>query len=390
MAIHHEDRHLTILLSGGGTGGHITPLLAVADEIKRLQPDSVVVSVGDRGSNFSHLTESHPAIDRSTSVYAGKFRRYHGESFLKQLIDIRTLLFNIRDLFYFLIGTIQSVFLVKRINPDVVFLKGGFVGVPIGLAAALWRVPIVTHDSDALPGLANRIVGRWAQYHATGMPAEYYKYAPTKTRHVGVLVGQQYSLVTAEEQIRLRQEIELPEQGRLLFVTGGSLGSQRVNDIVLSSAEKLLNKYNDLTIVHQVGKGNGNLYGSFTHDRLKVLEFVDGMYRYSGAADAIVTRAGANTIAEFGIQSKACIVIPSPFLTGGHQLKNAEYLRAAHAALVVDEVAASANPELLEKAVVSILDSPELNQQLASNIHSISLPDASHKLAQLLIEAASK
>lgn len=389
MAIHQGDKPLTILLSGGGTGGHITPLLAVADELRRLDPQAKIISVGDRGSSFGHLTESHPAINESRSVYAGKFRRYHGESFLRQILDVKTLFFNIRDLFYFLIGTLQSIVLLKKINPDVVFLKGGFVGVPVGLAAALWRMPIVTHDSDALPGLANRIVGRWAKYHATGMPVEFYKYDPSKTRHVGVLVGQQYAVVSKIEQTRMRQEIELPERGRLLFITGGSLGSQRINMMMVSIAEKLLTNYDDLSIVHQVGKGNSDTYGTFTHDRLKVLEFLDGMYRYSGAADVIVTRAGANTIAEFGVQSKACIIIPSPFLAGGHQLKNAEYLRSADAAVIVDEASATANPELLLKAITSLLDNPLAAQKFATNLHDITLPDASHKLAQLLLEAAS-
>lgn len=388
MATQRGDKQLRILLTGGGTGGHITPLLAVADELKHLSSDCYVMSIGDKGSAFGHLTDSHTAIDESRSIFAGKFRRYHGESWFKRLFDIRTNLLNLRDFFYVIIGCLQSLVLVKRLKPDVVFLKGGFVGVPVGLAAAFWHIPIITHDSDALPGLANRIAGRWAAYHATALPREFYNYNPDKVRHVGVLVGQQYKFVSEAEQGSLRTEIGLPEQGSLLFVTGGSLGSQRINQAVSSVAGQLLDAYADLTIIHQVGKGNRGVYGSFSHERLKVMEFVDGMYRYSGAADVIVTRAGANTLAEFGIQSKACVVIPSSFLAGGHQLKNGEYLAAAEAAVVLDENQLPDKPAMLADAVGDLLNNPEKAQVLARNLHNLTVPDASRRLAELLVETA--
>jgi UDP-N-acetylglucosamine--N-acetylmuramyl-(pentapeptide) pyrophosphoryl-undecaprenol N-acetylglucosamine transferase len=186
---------MKIVLTGGGTGGHITPILALAHELKRLNPDAYITYIGEQGGKFAELTAGNPDIDEIRAVYAGKFRRYHGESWLQRLFDFKTNLFNLRDLFYFAIGTLQALIVIKRLKPDVVFLKGGFVGVPIGLATAFWRVPFVTHDSDALPGLANRLVARWARYHATGMPAEYYPYPRKSVRHVGVLVSDRHKHV---------------------------------------------------------------------------------------------------------------------------------------------------------------------------------------------------
>lgn len=382
------DKPLRIVLTGGGSGGHITPLLAVADEIRQIRPDTHVISIGDRGSAFGHLTDSHGAIDETRTIFAGKFRRYHGESLLTRLLDAKTNLLNLRDILFILLGSVQAVFLLRHLKPDVVFLKGGFVGVPVGLAAALWRIPIVTHDSDALPGLANRIVSRWATIHATGLPKEYYKYNQDKVRQVGVLVGKQYAFISEEEQGRLRKEIGVPGSGKVLFVTGGSLGSQRINAVMSQIVQKLFETDDDLYIIHQVGKGNGNAHGSFTHPRLQVLEFLDGMYRYSGAADVIVTRAGANTLAEFGVQGKACIVIPSPFLAGGHQLKNAEYLQNAEAALVLDETSLTANPDLLTEAINALLEDTEKANSLAQNLHQITRDDAALHLAHLLIEVS--
>lgn len=376
------------VLSGGGSGGHIRPLLAVADELKLAEPDCVVVSIGDRGSAFAHLTESHPSIDYTKAVFAGKFRRYHGESWLRRITDFRTILLNVRDVFYVIFGVLQSVVLIGRLRPNLVFLKGGFVGVPVGLAAALWRVPIVTHDSDTIPGLANRIIGRWARIHATGMPAEFYSYDKAKVRHVGVLVSRDYVPVTDHVLAHSRQQIGVPEQGSVLLITGGSLGSQRINTACGQIVPELLTAYPDLTVIHQVGRGNAHTYGDFTHDRLQVHEFLNPFHHYSAAADVIVTRAGANNIAEFGIQHKACVVIPSPFLAGGHQLKNGEYLQAQQAAIVVDEAVMLHDLTVLKAAIADLLDDQHRRQELGDALGRLATPDAAEKLAGLLIETA--
>ena len=388
MAIHHDAKPLKILLSGGGSGGHITPLLAIADELKHLKPDTVIVSVGERGSKFAHLTKQHESIDHTRSIFAGKFRRYHKESFVKRVLDFHTIFLNIRDAFLVVIGIVQSIVLVKKEKPDLVFLKGGFVGVPIGIAARLWNVPIVTHDSDAMPGLANRIVGRWARVHATGMPASFYAYPEEKVAHVGVLVSKYYGHVGIAEKAAFRQDLGIPDTNKMLFVTGGSLGAQRINTAVIAIVDRILTTYPDVSIVHQVGRGNIPAYKAYTHPRLTVLEFLDGMHRYSGSADVIVTRAGANTIAEFGVQGKACIVIPSPQLAGGHQLKNGDYLTQMHAAKVIDEAAMVQNPELLLAAIHSLLTNDSEREQLARTLHEITISDATHKLAVVLLDVA--
>lgn len=376
------------LLTGGGSGGHITPLLAVADELHVRNPSAEIVTVGERGSKFAHLTENRTSITRSHSIFAGKFRRYHDDSLWQKLIDFRTNLLNVRDVLYFAVGFMQSLILIRKVRPDVVFLKGGFVGVPIGLAAAFWRVPIVTHDSDALPGLANRLVSRWVSIHATGMPPEYYRYSKQKMRHVGVLVGKDYKPVTDALKAEYRDDLALPRGAHVLFVTGGSLGSQRINRAVRERVDALLTDDKDLHIIHQVGRGNTADYSGFTHPRLRVLEFLDGMHRYSGAADVIVTRAGANTIAEFGVQKKACIVVPSPFLSGGHQLKNGKILEDTHAAIVVDEVSMVKDATVLHEAITALFNDTAQARALAKELHSLAVTGAVGKLCDILMEIA--
>lgn len=376
-----------ILLTGGGTGGHISPLLAVAHELKKADPDCYVIYAGERNGRFAHMTDGNTDIDKIVTIFAGKFRRYHGESWLRRLLDLKTIALNIRDALYIVIGIIQSIFLVKKLRPDMILLKGGFVGVPIGIASALWHKSFVTHDSDAMPGLANRLVARWATYHATGMPAEFYSYPPESMRYVGVLTTADYKPVGDQLQAQYKKELSLPGKSRVLMVTGGSNGARRLNEGMRQVVPKLLEDYADLFVIHQVGKGQAGAYGDFKHERLEVLEFLQPLHRYSGAADVIVTRAGANALAEFGVQGKACVVVPNPLLTGGHQLKNAENLVKHDAVLVVDETEFKRDTAALEAAIRSLLQDSERRRKLGAKLQEISVPDASRKLALLLLEA---
>lgn len=155
---------MRILVTGGGSGGHITPILAVVHELRQLSPKAEIIYVGQTGDDLLDVPAHDPNIASVVAIRAGKFRRYHGEGW-KQLFDVVTLCKNLRDAVWVLIGLWQSFWLLGRLRPDVIFVKGGFVGVPVGLAAALRGIPYVTHDSDALPGLANRIIARWAKVH---------------------------------------------------------------------------------------------------------------------------------------------------------------------------------------------------------------------------------
>ena len=167
---------MKIVLCGGGSGGHITPLLAVAYEFRTRNPGTTLVYIGEKNGKFSYIAENSNLFDELYFVSAGKLRRYHGESLLTRLFDVKTNILNIRDVFRLLAGLVQSYFLFRKIQPDALLLKGGYVGVPVASAGRLHHVPYITHDSDALPGLSNRLAARWARYHATAMPAKYYSY----------------------------------------------------------------------------------------------------------------------------------------------------------------------------------------------------------------------
>lgn len=382
---------------GGGSGGHITPLIAVARELKQLQPDVKIIYIGQRGDGLADIPANHPDIDEVYSVRAGKWRRYHGLGW-RQLLNLPTTLKNLRDIVYLIMGLIQSRKLLKRLQPEVIFIKGGFVGVPVGLSAASLHLKYVTHDSDAIPGLANRIIARWASIHAVALPKEVYAYPLDKTITVGVPVSHNFQPVTAALKKQYRQDLGISETAQLLFVIGGGLGAQRVNLAIVEMIPHLLQEFPDMRLVHVVGRTNlttigkqyANKLSASEQVRVTVKDYLADVYRYSGAADVIITRAGATNMAEFALQAKTCIVIPNPILASGHQLKNAQYLEDKHAAILVTEVEMQTNPNVLAARVSRLFKDSSLRSQLANNLASFGRPDSARILARELLKLLPK
>jgi UDP-N-acetylglucosamine--N-acetylmuramyl-(pentapeptide) pyrophosphoryl-undecaprenol N-acetylglucosamine transferase len=382
----------TVVLTGGGSGGHITPVLAVAAALKRHDPSLKVIYVGQRGDSLGDVPAQDPNIDRTYAVRAGKFRRYHGEGF-RQLLDFRTWALNIRDFFYVIIGIFQSWRLMGRLKPDVVFSRGGFVSVPVCLGACMRRVPYITHDSDPIPSLANRLIARWASLHAVALPADTYPYDQAKTVMTGIPLNKEFKPVTAALQKHYRKEIGIPAHARMLFVIGGGLGSQEVNRAVADALPHLLRDFSDLHLVHVVGRAHQDsmrqtyISGLSEEEqgRVQVMGFIPDVYRYSGAADLVITRAGATNLAEFAVQGKACVVVPSLFLAGGHQIKNAEYLERQGAAVVITEDDLTEDPNRLTKQLADLLAKPRRLEELGGKLGTLAHPQAAERIAELIL-----
>lgn len=383
-------------MTGGGSGGHITPILAVAHDIKQLEPSVEITYIGQKGDAFADIVRENAVIDSNVSVRAGKFRRYHGEG-LRQLLDIETMAKNLRDAVFVMIGLWQSYWLLGKIKPDIVFVRGGFVGVPVGLAAALRRIPYITHDSDAIPSLANRIIARWASVHAVALDPKLYPYPASNTVNVGVPVSHNYRPVTDDLQKRYKLELGLEKYKQIILVTGGGLGAERINSALLDNANALLQAFPELCIVHTVGqKHETTMSTAYTkilapaeRKRVIVRDYVNDLYRYSGAADVVVARGGATNFAEFAQQGRACVIIPNPLLTGGHQVKNAEAYAKDHAIILLREKEIREDPLELGKAITGVLTDKEQQISLQRNIQAFARPDSSLALAGLLLKTAT-
>lgn len=325
-------------------------------------------------------------------IAAGKLRRYHGVSIWKQLADIPTTCKNIRDTALVAVGLVQSLWLLKRWKPDVVFSKGGFVCLPMGIAAHWLKIPLVIHDSDAHPGLTNRILARYARYIATGAPLEYYNYPESKARYTGIPIDRSFRKLSAAEISDARGDLGLPDASRpLVVVTGGGLGARRINQAILATAQKLID--DGVSVIHITGQGEFAASEKLAPESVhyKLLPFVSrDMARVLGAADLVVARAGATTMLELAALGSAVIIVPNPMLTGGHQLKNAAVYQGADAAEIIDEAALVEHPSKIYDEITTLLKSAARRELLGKNLHTFARPDAALDVARLVVEAAAK
>lgn len=380
---------------GGGSGGHITPLLAVAEQLKGKHPAAKISIISERMGSFNHLFDDvdKESINNIYYINAGKYRRYYGKRSFDVLFDLKRIMLNIRDAFKLFFGILESFWLLLRIRPNVVFIKGGYVGVPVGLASRLLRIPYVTHDSDAVPGLTNRLIARKARANAVGMPPEYYTYPKEKIVYVGIPITDEFLDISQEARKKKRSELELAKSDFMLLITGGSNGALRMDKIVHDAIRDLLEKYPKLNIVHQVGRENEKVYHDYPahlHSRLRVTGFLKPIYEYISAADAVIARAGATTLTEIAAQKKPLIIIPNPYLTGGHQLKNASIYEQKKAAIVVNEHQAIKDPSLLANSAKWILTDTDGAKKMAENLYSMVRKDSAAKISDLLIDIAHK
>lgn len=347
--------------------------------------------VGEKGGKFSSIAEKSGLFDECRYIWAGKLRRYHKQSLIIRLIDVKTNLLNIRDVMRLTVGTVQSIFLFKKIQAHSVLLKGGYVCVPASIGAKLSGATIITHDSDALPGLSNRIAGKYARYHATAMPPQYYNYPKKSIRPVGLPIDTLFKEYSNDEIRFLKEKFDIPTDAHVVLVTGGSNGARRLNAWAFTALNALFSKYDDLFGIIIAGKGNidqfekADLSPEYRH-RFIVIEFTSEMYHLTAMADVILSRAGATTIAEFASQSKACVIVPNPELTGGHQLKNAQVYEDQESVVVVQEKQLHEDAQTLVQALDRLIMDANLRRRLGTNLKA-TLPKmpAAQTLAQLLM-----
>lgn len=359
-------------------------------ELKELDPKLSAYFITDRkfGHQTTELVDNSKLSIQVKIIVAGKLRRYHKLALLKQLLDVPTVLRNLSDMILVLVGFLQSLFFLIRIQPDVVFCKGGFVCLPIGLAAACLRIPLVVHDSDAHAGLTNRIISRFAAVIATGAPLENYSYPTEKTHFVGIPVDSSFKPVSIAGQRKYKDRLGLHDITRpLVVITGGSLGARNINQAITAIAPHLLGS---CALLHITGSSNFEATVSAAPEHIDYLlkPFVsDGTAKIFGAADVVVTRAGMSTLYELAAMAKPVIIIPNPLLTGGHQLKNAAVYQKAHAAIVLDENEIVCDPSVLERAIMILIKDPRKRQFLGNNLHKFAKADAATDMAALIVEA---
>ena len=403
------------MIVGGGSGGHITPAIAVVRELLQLKPRlrvefwtdrkyyknvvKTTTELGVKWGDETHYSNAKPYI-RVRKVMSGKFHRYAGwnwrDYFINWQITIKDLIVgNIVGLCGFIGGMISSFFRLfsKKNRPDAMFLKGGFVCLPVGVIAKIFKIPYVIHESDAVPGLANRLLMKKATVVCTGLSLEDEQ---SKMIFTGTPVAPEFHPMGTIKQKSLKKTLGFDENKPLLMITGGSQGSKHINEAVREILPELLQftsvgliagreRYEEMVDLKKYEQwDNAHLQSNF-----RLWEFSTTMDELMGAADVVVSRAGATTIAELAALKKAVVLVPFESLPGGHQVKNAKRLEKLGAVVSVLDSKMVEHPDVLLQAVKTTIKSPKKQEKLADNLHKQAKPDAALHLAKIVLDVAS-
>lgn len=370
----------TVFLVGGGTGGHIVPIFRMYKELSRRKNLRVFI-IGAGSSIEQDFFASCPDY---VPIRSGKMHRS---------ITIN----NITEFINFFIGIFQSIFLIKKNHPDLIFLKGGYVSWPFTFWAKLLKIPYFIHESDAVMGAANRFAAGGASKIFTGFPTSSYLHVDKKkTEFVGQLI--KIDINQKEDKYSFGFKGDQP----IIFVTGGSQGSRKINRVIFASLPRLLEKY---SVIHQTGaldyneaiKIRSNLseqarQSYFIRDFLDRIGGFDLMANALKKADLVIARAGATTIAEIAGLKKPMILIPYRYAAADHQKQNALMMEKKKAAVVILEDGLTA--DFLFSYVEKLFSTPEKLKELGENAYKVfplnGVEKISHEIIHFLRENNGK
>jgi UDP-N-acetylglucosamine--N-acetylmuramyl-(pentapeptide) pyrophosphoryl-undecaprenol N-acetylglucosamine transferase len=370
---------MKILLTGGGSGGHFYPLIAVAESINEIAKKENLVSaemffMSDNPYDTELLIENNITF---IPISAGKMRRYASVS-------------NFFDFFKTFFGIISALKKVFDIYPDVIFSKGAYASFPVLVAAKILRIPVIIHESDSVPGKTNLWAAKFAKKIAISYP-EAAKYFPKeKIAYTGNPLRKAVLNTTkngAHEFLNLEKEVPT------ILIIGGSLGAKIINERILDALPKLIEKYQ---ILHQTGKNNALEVSKVSNvildnnpnkNRYRIFDYLNNLSltMAAGAADLIISRAGSTIfeIASWGIPS---IVIPITETNGNHQRINAYAYARSGAASVIEESNLSTN--ILLGEIDRILQDKVMREKMSIAAKGFTHPDAADKIAKEIITIA--
>jgi len=365
-----ETRPPHILMAGGGTGGHVYPAIAIADAVTALRPDARVVFAGTEDRLEARaVPEAGYALHPITAQ--GIQRRFSAKNLM---VPVRVLQ-----------GLMQSWRLVGSIQPDVAVGTGGYVSGPVLLAAWLRGRPLLIQEQNAYAGVTNRLLARLAERVHLAFP-DAKEWVPAARAEVSGNPTRR-SLREADSD-EARAALQLPADGRVLLVMGGSLGSAALNEAVETNLEALLDE-DDVHVVWQTGTRYHESITERVADqpRLRLMEYIDRMDRAYAAADLVVCRAGALTCSELMVTGTPAVLVPSPNVVADHQTKNARSMERTGAAQLLPE------PELMHRfvdVVHDLLYDPDTRNEMADAARELARPEAAETIARDVLTLADR
>jgi UDP-N-acetylglucosamine--N-acetylmuramyl-(pentapeptide) pyrophosphoryl-undecaprenol N-acetylglucosamine transferase len=370
---------MKILLTGGGTGGHFYPIIAVAEALRKYADEKQL-------QNFELYYMAPEPYDKAmldrldivfVPVATGKMRRYFS-------------LANFFDLFKTGFGVLKALFKIFMIYPDVVFGKGGYVSFPALFAASILRIPIVIHESDSVPGRLNMWAGKIAARIAVSYPQAAEFFPREKAANTGNPIREEIAHISKEGA---HAALGLDPNVPTILILGGSQGSQIINENLLNGLAQLVEKYQ---VIHQAGENNFNyvqetagvvLLDSKFKNRYKIYDHLnaDILKKAAGAADLVVSRAGS-TIFEIALWGIPSILIPITDSNGDHQRKNAYNYARTGAAVVIEENNLTSN--VLVSEINRLMDDQSLRNHMKEAAQGFSHANAADLIAQEIIKLA--
>ncbi|PJE64140.1 MAG: hypothetical protein COU90_04695 [Candidatus Ryanbacteria bacterium CG10_big_fil_rev_8_21_14_0_10_43_42] len=368
---------MKIALLGSGSGGHFTPLIAVARELRRIAEDEKLVSlelllisdepVDEEILQFEQITFRH--------FSSGKIRRYFS-------------LKNIGDAIKTFFSVIYAFWVVYKEFPDVIFSKGGYVAFPILFAARFYGIPILIHESDTVPGKVNIWSATFARRIAISFPETAIHFPEEKTAMTGIPIR---SRVIGGNEEEARTLFQLETHVPTLLVLGGSQGAAPINDILLQAIERLIGR---MQIIHQCGQDN---YSDVLKNASVILENSTHKKRYhpfafldedqlrnaSHIASVIVSRAGATALYELAAWGIPSILIPLPHAASDHQRKNAYAYARVGGGEVMEE--SNITPTVLTSQIIHLLEDEALRSKMRAGAQRFARLDAAEKIAHEII-----
>jgi len=388
---------MRIVFTGGGTGGHVFPIIAVIRELKNYfssSPSSILKDktlemffIGPEDSFSKELLEKEGVIVKT--ITAGKVRRYFTPKDFSK---------NISDLFFKTpAGILKSLKYLIQIRPGLIFSKGGYGSLPVVMAAKFLKIPIIVHESDTVPGLSNKAALKFAKVILTAFPAENTEMSPefrSKTICVGNPLRPELLGGNKQEGIKI---FNITQKKPILLILGGSQGAQRINHAVLEALKNIVELFE---IVHQCGKDNEkelqdqaklifeknpemkkyyHLFGFLNEEQLKHAFKISNL---------VISRAGAGTIFEILANRLPSILIPLPEAAQQHQLKNAYYVQDREAGIVIQESVLTPN-YLIEK-LRTLFSHADDFKAMAQKAKDLAKPDSAKTVAKIIIDFIQK
>jgi len=351
------------IIAAGGTGGHLFPALALAEKLR--EKGVKILFAGRKGGMEAKiLREKGFAVEEISS--AGFKRGFSLANFILPLIVAK--------------GVWESFLLFRRFHPQVVVGTGGYVSLPVVLAAKAKGIPILLQEQNLLPGLANRLLAPLAVEVCLSFPA-------SKAYLRGKLVtvpGNPVRRLRRWEKATARKMLGLVEKGKVILLLGGSQGAHSLNLALRDGLKTLLQE--GINLIWQTGKGDQQWASKMAQPGVKVASFFEDMGLVYSAADLVISRAGGSTIAELTLLGKPSILIPYPFATGGHQRLNAQAFQQRGAALVIAD--ADLNGKSLIAAAIPLLRDGERLQRMATASARLGQPQAAEALTTSIIRLA--